>query len=224
MKEKINKIIWWIEQFFLNNMTLIIILIIFWVITSKLLFIISTEYTFTSIWAILAFWYWYKKYERDKEISFLNTLEIRKLNIDELTLKWNYHLILHKKWIIQKYLWTVYENHYINLLKEKISTIILYTDDDSKDIESDDNDLLWMILWEYNPNYIIDKLLSIDFENIEYFKTILKDKIKPYFEKEYINYDEEDTLMKLLYWEENIQKFKDRAINLVHYINKLITP
>lgn len=31
--------------------------------------IISTQYMFTTLWAIFAFWYWYKRYERDKEIN-----------------------------------------------------------------------------------------------------------------------------------------------------------
>lgn len=50
----------------INLPTWLIINTIFWI--DKVKQIISTEYMFTTIWAIFAFWYWYKKYERDKEM------------------------------------------------------------------------------------------------------------------------------------------------------------
>jgi len=50
----------------INLPTWWIINAIFWIEQVKK--IISTEYMFTTLWAIFAFWYWYKKYERDKEM------------------------------------------------------------------------------------------------------------------------------------------------------------
>lgn len=33
---------------------------------------ITTQYMFTTLWAIFIFWYWYKKYERDKELDIID--------------------------------------------------------------------------------------------------------------------------------------------------------
>lgn len=67
MKEKIEKC----EKWILRNLTIIAWWII--IIILLLLFIktIDLQFTLTSIWAIFVFWYWYKTYERDKELEII---------------------------------------------------------------------------------------------------------------------------------------------------------
>jgi len=78
-----------IEKWLLNNLFLVLLIIFFIILflylapiiidTKQLknwklidLRFLDLKYTITTLWAIFAFWYWYKKYERDKELEILN--------------------------------------------------------------------------------------------------------------------------------------------------------
>jgi len=123
-----------IENIFLANITRVSAYIIIWLISVKLLSIIykfnfiELEYLLTIIWAIFAFWYWYKKYERDKELEIIEKYTEKynfiKDKINDLINDWinkNIYLIekeykkllnlffveyyLNCKWYISKELW-----------------------------------------------------------------------------------------------------------------------
>ncbi len=52
-------------------MTILITLFFILIWSLYWFYIIDISYSLTSSWAILAFWYWYKKYERDKELEII---------------------------------------------------------------------------------------------------------------------------------------------------------
>ncbi len=121
MTEKIKNI--WIidlERLLLNNLTRLSFYLILLLISLQIFyfsiwksFLSSTE-LLTFIWAILIFWYWYKKYERDKEIQLIelyskNYNEI-KTNIYNLNWVPDYKSILNL-WYEEYYL---YHNWYIS--------------------------------------------------------------------------------------------------------------
>lgn len=121
----INLPTWWI----INN--------IFWIEQVKQ--IISTQYMFTTLWAIFAFWYWYKRYERDKELEFLNKISELKQedNFEQIIIKWSSMFFLNKKLYISDILFKIIKNHFEllfirnivkeeNTIKYKISETLLY--------------------------------------------------------------------------------------------------
>ena len=118
----------WLIPLF-NLPTLWFISDLFWV--SKINTIISTQYMFTTIWAIFAFWYWYKKYERDKELEIIekytkkyNTIKVKEVsNFNEENCKllfdlWYEEFYLKSKWYISDELWNEWMWWiYIDILK-----------------------------------------------------------------------------------------------------------
>lgn len=133
MKEKINKFISWFENLFLSNMTLVIIFLIIWIIISKLLCWISIEYMFTSVWAILAFWYWYKRYERDKEVKMFDKYLLWDLTIENLNeiQKWLVAFELNKSQYMSDKVFNLVDIHNNNILIEFIKeNLLIYWDDD----------------------------------------------------------------------------------------------
>jgi hypothetical protein len=93
----INLPVWW----FVQNL--------FWITDIKNT--ISTQYMFTTIWAIFAFWYWYKKYERDKELELINNFGSKYDNLNsEKNYKgilnlWCNEFYLYNQWYISDKLW-----------------------------------------------------------------------------------------------------------------------
>lgn len=92
------------ERFLSGNIwsiALIFWLVVFW---TWLIWIpcrqefISIQYMLSTIWAIFAFWYWYTKYERDKELEIIKEYSIKyDLIKNDLTIarnKWNFVNIL----------------------------------------------------------------------------------------------------------------------------------
>jgi hypothetical protein len=84
----INLPVWW----FIQNL--------FWITEIKKT--ISTQYMFTTIWTIFVFWYWYKKYERDKELELLN--QIKSYNLESFDEIYRIYY-LKEKWYIPISLW-----------------------------------------------------------------------------------------------------------------------
>ena len=80
--------------------------------------IISTQYMFTTLWAIFAFWYWYKRYENSKEINNtyqeIITLE-ENISDEDFLKKWSTNQRLYKKWALDKNRWLLFESkcHYL---------------------------------------------------------------------------------------------------------------
>lgn len=94
----------------INLPTWPIIKIIFWI--EQLNQIISTQYMFTTIWAIFVFWYWYKKYERDKELEILEKFVLKKYKINsfediENIYPWISAVYSYQKWYISKDLFEI---------------------------------------------------------------------------------------------------------------------
>lgn len=114
-----------LEKILLRNMTFVILIIIwviwilFFILDKKIL---DIKYALTSTWAIVAFWYWYKKYERDKELEVVekytekyNTLvenlykNRTRTNYRKLfNLYWE-EFFLKSKWYISDELWEQWE-------------------------------------------------------------------------------------------------------------------
>lgn len=144
-----------LEKYILKHITTIIFFLIFFLLTEKENFI---EYKdlYLVIWWIFAFWYWYKKYERDKELDFLEkiNLNINNFNNQELIIDWHIKYILYKKWYLKKYVWEILEDKYVLSLYERL-----------------------MLLWfykEWNDNILV--------ENIYFIKNLDKyEESKEYF-------------------------------------------
>lgn len=145
MKEKIKYIFWYnLENFILQHMTFVVVFII-WVIW--ILFWawnLWIEYVLTSTWAIIAFWYWYKKYERDKELHLF--FQFNKKS-DEIIDKKNFKDLLL----------VTYEENYLNL-RGYISKALY-----KERLDRISSQFRWLILNELFKNHL--------FENR--FKTIL---------------------------------------------------
>lgn len=131
----------WLERKLLKNMSwivfwiIIIILFIYilqfiqlptWKIITQLFWIeeinktISIESTITYLGAILAFWYWYKKYERDKELDLIEKYQLWTItisNIDELQ-KWEMVYLLKRNWYIEKWIWELIERNNTKIFYE----------------------------------------------------------------------------------------------------------
>lgn len=113
--EKINNLINKIEKFWLKNITgislFLIILILLLDILPYLFFqdinYLSTTNTLTFIWAIFAFWYWYKKYERDKSIETAKNFIKNSSNLQDLFKNWILVHTLFQKGYITDEIWDI---------------------------------------------------------------------------------------------------------------------
>jgi hypothetical protein len=112
---------------------------------------------FTTLWAIFVFWYWYKKYERDKEIEFLwHNISNPPKNIDSdiLIFNWSRLYDLHKKEYIKQDIWLDLENQYMRNYQE-----ILNKSDWELNILTD---LMRLLIPIWNREYFIDNIEKID--------------------------------------------------------------
>lgn len=101
MIEKIKRFLFFdIEKWFLNNITRVAFDLILIITTFQIFFnILEIQNYIVTIWWIIVFWYWYKKYERDKELEIIDKYNLWKLSIkkiDEIG-KWEIIFLLHKK-------------------------------------------------------------------------------------------------------------------------------
>ncbi len=125
-----------IERFFLSNLSIICVTLIIYLLillAEGFLWIwkLNIEYLTTALWAIIVFWYGYKKYERDKEMSIIdkytlkydniistiydqlidedNEIKIWFVNYKPLINLWYEEFYLHDGWYISDNLWNEWE-------------------------------------------------------------------------------------------------------------------
>lgn len=136
-----------VEKYIIKFFTLIML---FWVI---LLIVLQKELWIDNsnillmIWWVIAFWYWYKKYEQDKELSIIQkyTTKYNEIKKDknlydfekykELLNLWYEEFYMYNKWYISKKLWNEWEfwisndiyNFILNELKNNIDPLFYLT-------------------------------------------------------------------------------------------------
>lgn len=136
---------------------------------------ISTQYMFTTLWAIFAFWYWYKKYERDKEIQIIDKLLQWNFSLDNFSLvPWNTAYKMSLSWYLKDdYYKLVNDMNMISLRKFLLK------------------------IWKSNSHDYEDseKLIQIAVQFVSVDKDFQK-QLKPTFEKTYKN--TESPLLKIV--------------------------
>ncbi len=172
-----------IERFLLKYMTLIIFFLIFLFIVEKDL-VVKYKDLYFLIWWIFAFWYGYKKYERDKELEIienytkeydviLKKLEDNNFKSDSHKLLdfWYKEFYLYSKWYISSELWKEW-SHWIEEDIWRILSIELWKTFNE----------IWDKIKNNNKAYP-DKINLI---NECDFISIFIEKYKPYSSKTYI--------------------------------------
>ena len=131
--------------------------------------IISTFQMLTTIGAIFAFWYWYMKYERDKEVETINNLTFKMGEMDKLIYGWHIQKVLHDKRYVKDYLWKEVERYYMS----KIDIEIMMSD-------------WWqnMEFVELNEKILVIRKLMNHNSSQTYFRSKLRDFI-PKIEKKF---------------------------------------
>ena len=177
-----NRLIQEIENILLKRMTIVIFVLIASIWLFYFFSVIDIKYSLTSTWAILAFWYWYKKYERDKEIELMWKNIINPPNISDpwnLIYNWNILYNLYKKDYVPQEIFKELENKYFQNFKalidanknnlQKVSDVVTHAFEPTK-----------------HRAYFISKLkeLQTDYETQIKIKKTLSNEINA-------NYDEE---------------------------------
>jgi len=183
MKKNKNIIFYDIEKAFLQNISRVSIYIILILISTKIttfflkISFIDITSLITIIWAIIAFWYSYKKYERDKELYLIEkfTKEYDDIKSDNKKLLdlWQKEYFLHRKGYISNDLWE--EWHF--WIKEKIITDIIHNSkkwDCILDVFQKKYKIYHYNKWEKAsfPNYIIGIIKGFMKKNQEVIKRI----------------------------------------------------
>ncbi len=95
------------EKFLIQKISIILISWIIFIMYAQTFLWINNKDTLLMVWWIIAFWYWYKRYERDKELEMLDKYIMWNLstkNIEEIK-KRRIWFLLNEKWYIKKWLW-----------------------------------------------------------------------------------------------------------------------
>ena len=113
--------LWWFVIFDYNNVERFILerftQVLFWMIV--ILFLVQAHIWISNrdilfmIGAIFAFWYWYIKYERNKEIETINDINLSENDINNLIIDWHTKRMLYEKRYIKEYIWEIYENNFL---------------------------------------------------------------------------------------------------------------
>lgn len=122
-----------VENFIINKITYILIIAIILMLYSQTNLWITNKDVLFMIWGIIAFWYWYKKYERDKEIEIINNV----LNFSDndeyevMIRRWYMSLLLNEKWYMKDVFFDIIDSHCWSIfvefiLKSKNNTEIQY--------------------------------------------------------------------------------------------------
>lgn len=164
--------------------------------------IFSNEYLVSCIGLITAFWYWYKRYERDKEIElikyFSEKYNISKLkifdhkelaNYKELLTVWYEEYFLHDKWYITQELWNEWEYW----IKEDIKEFINNAHQ------------------KFN-NRIIDELTEIKEDDIQQLKALYAIEDSPFFEEIVMTYFPNDKIGIITLRKDKFSKFITKKI------------
>lgn len=91
---------------------------------------INIELLFSFIWAIIVFWYWYKKHESDKEKENIDKFLIWNFelkNIDEIQ-KWKIWFLFYKKWSISNEVWEMIEWNNMKIFYDFLKEYIFFDD------------------------------------------------------------------------------------------------
>lgn len=190
-----------LEKAILNNLTRISFYLILLFSTLQLLFFViwknflETKDFITLLWAILAFWYWYKKYERDKELEIIDKYakkyndinnklyflkikfenedknielkeEIKRSYIDLINLFYE-EFYLKSNWYISDRLW----NEWSEWIELDISDFLSYSI--YKLFSFEDSDIfIWLVLWNYLQQY--NKNINIKNDWFTYLEYIIE--------------------------------------------------
>jgi len=176
--------LWWFVIFDYNNVERFILerftQVLFWMIV--ILFLVQAHIWISNrdilfmIGAIFAFWYWYIKYERNKEIETINDINLSENDINNLIIDWHTKRMLYEKRYIKEYIWEIYANNFLTKfykqmwVKEIINNLQNNIDTDIKINEK--------YLKKHNP------------ENIRMDRDINKEIIEEFKEKN-LNFDDE---------------------------------
>ena len=116
-----------VEKWALKNLTKVCYFIAMALSISFILKYLTTEQFLTSFWALVVFWYWYKKYERDKELELIrhysekynilmDKINFKEANLDTNNLHsslislWFEEFFLHERWYISDELWSEWDD------------------------------------------------------------------------------------------------------------------
>ena len=162
------------------------------------------EFLASSIWVILAFWYWYKKYERDKEIEMIDKLSLKE-NIDELIIDWKARRVIYEKWYIKDYLWNIIESNYQIKFQEHIWIL--------KDINYEDDLIIDMWL-------MISKLMTYEWAKDYFLKQVeLIEKVLECQAIFYRKLNEEKYILKINYYERLKVKVWENKLSIINASN-----
>lgn len=184
-----------VEKWALKNLTKVCYFILIMLGISFVQRYLTVEQFLTSAGATIVFWYWYKKYERDKELDIVryyseryNLLQsintITRPSYDDcrnLINLWFEEFFLFQRWYISQDLW----NEWNDFIKQDINYILLqdiYDIEKSKVTEIDElvlldrsNFLMNLVYFaKNNPELHQLKFYQLLFENIQYFYELRK--------------------------------------------------
>jgi hypothetical protein len=185
-----------LEKFLLKNITIItFMLIILCVFFPEKL--INNKENYIIIWAIFIFWYWYKKYERNKEIElidkyyekhkniynvFLNKKDIPNDEYFNLIELWKQEFFFYKKWYINNYLWDRWSAKIWIILRKHPIIITKLTYANNEEYNDFNSYIIWRLEFEINIIKEIQKnseiKVELDIKEMEKFLKWGKDVIK----------------------------------------------
>lgn len=116
-----------LENFPIRYMTSLLLIIIWIIWILLILNIVNINYSLTSTWAIIAFWYWYKKYERDKNIQHLENIlnRLYDLTIIEKYNKLELFYIYQDKWLLENNIWNYINNNFWSNIEKDIEWYVI---------------------------------------------------------------------------------------------------
>lgn len=146
---------------------------------------------FTTIWAIFAFWYWYKKYERDKEIEVIsiytkkyqkikenyknskNTKDDLEIYFSKLFNLWREEFHLYDKWYISEKIWKLWKKFIKININKLLLTISSNSDYLNILIQQIVNEKVSINYIEYN-NFIKSVFTEIYNDNSKLLYSVIK--------------------------------------------------
>lgn len=180
------------EKFLVKNITIILLISIIWILHfQETLWIKENDKILLMVWWIFAFWYWYKKYERDQEINLLKTYWEKYDNIK--TLEINYKIprllnlrkeefYLREKLYISADLWEIWEKYIIRDLS-KIFISMSRNEIPNEILIKEIRDIKYSIQDNNFYRYLKEKSFYINNENKEIIWFIYKKYNKEWREK-----------------------------------------
>lgn len=122
---------------------------------------ISTIQTISTLGAILFFWYWYKRHERDKEMEMIWNLTEPNNSI-ELINDWHIKRVLFEKWYMEDYIWEIIEADYQIKFYEYIGILKDLPEINESVIIDKTRIINRLITYESSKNYFVKQLETIE--------------------------------------------------------------